>query len=266
MKKLIYTLLLALVPATVYPQEWDKMVFRNSSDSLSIRENSIGNISLLIDESFIRNIPSPVIFKSLSQDNEQDLLSVANKHQLRLGGQVHLELSPVLDSLKGEYYRFNIFSEIPAGPSFFISYYPKRTKTGYFDSSIGSDDQGWETVILDQRTVKPEEKDLPVDTVKRDMIPFEYEQGDFQKLPQYVYSIDGNGKSYSSRVNRFKTGFRVQMKEDGVNGVTIVGTVLPVVPIKKEPGKAVYSVIVVMGDGRQIKRRIEVLTDLSPQM
>ncbi len=92
-----------------------------------------------------------------------------------------------------------------------------------------------------------------------DTISFEYEYTkEYDMMPQFVESIDAQGKVFRRNIKFLQTGLR----HGEERGVMIVGTILRATPFSEKPGETTYYLNLVMRDGKQLRKKLVVLTDV----
>jgi len=267
MKKLIYTLLLAFLPLGLSAQEWHEVRIDDLPDLLSIREVSHGKLAFLVDEAFMKNCAPPTEFRTFKDGGIGVSIVTLSKSHVQQARVIYIDVEPFESAELGFHYRLNIFSEKSAR-SLLVTYLPKR-KMGLRDeySPEGVDVREEIVVIHDYRTpphrlkaqqeVK-EREDAGLPPVEFDDLELEYEYTEeYKYTPDWVYSMSPDGRYHRKRI----LGYLDSGLMPGP-GHTIMGVRIQATPYSVEPGKKVYRIKLVLHGGKELYRRIVVLTDI----
>lgn len=268
MKKLIYIIFLAFSPVFLYSQGWDRIPIDDLSESISIREEARGRLAFLVDEAFMRSCAPPTEFRTFSENGLGVSIVTLSKSQVEHVRMIYINVEPFYsDELRRDYYRFNIFSE-KSSRSLIITYFPKNKRVLRDEySSEGVDVKEEIVVIHDYRTPPhrlkaqqeaEERKALNEPPVEFDDLELEYEYTEeYKHTPDWVYSMSPDGRYHRKRI----LGYLDSGLMPGP-GYTIMGVRIQATPYSVEPGKKVYRIKLVLHGGKELYRRIVVLTDI----
>ena len=124
-------------------------------------------------------------------------------------------------------------------------------------------DESVEVIVQDYRKPVPIQGVPNVEELGNDAdfdtLDYEYPYTkEYDMLPQFVESIDAEGKVFSRNIKPFQTGFRLGDEA----GVIFVGTILRATPFYVEPGKDEYRLDLIMRDGKHRPSGLTRLTDV----
>lgn len=219
----------------------------------------------------MENCAPPTEFRTFSDDGLDVSIVTLSKSEVESVRVIYLNVEPFYSEELGVHYRLNIFSH-KSSRSLLITYLSNK-KFGLRDeyAADGVAIKEEILVIQDHRTpprrLKAEEGSEEREASgepppKFDNLEIEYEYTEeYTSTPDWVFSMGSDGRLHRKRIyGPFDSGFFPG------DGHTMIGVRINATPYKVMPGKKVYRIKLVMHDGKERYMRIEVLTDIEPDI